>query len=182
MEEEFIQNQERLKPQEERNAAERSKLDELRGSPLTVGSLEEMIDDNHAIISTTTGSEHYVNVLSFVDKDQLEPGGSILAHNKVCQPEPVEGLIKQTMSVVGILQDESDPLVNVMKVEKAPTETYGDIGGLDAQIQEIKVCSTWLYVILQETLELPLTHPELYEEMGIRPPKGPNISLILLTL
>jgi Cdc6-like AAA superfamily ATPase len=24
----------------------------------------------------------------------------------------------------------------------------------------------------QESVELPLTHPELYEEMGIRPPKG----------
>jgi Cdc6-like AAA superfamily ATPase len=32
---------------------------------------------------------------------------------------------------------------------------------LDAQIQEIK-----------ESVELPLTHPEYYEEMGIRPPKG----------
>ena len=26
--------------------------------------------------------------------------------------------------------------------------------------------------IFQESVELPLTHPELYEEMGIRPPKG----------
>ena len=25
---------------------------------------------------------------------------------------------------------------------------------------------------LQESVELPLTHPELYEEMGIKPPKG----------
>jgi 26S proteasome regulatory subunit T2 len=33
--------------------------------------------------------------------------------------------------------------------------------GLDTQIQEIK-----------ESVELPLTHPEYYEEMGIRPPKG----------
>jgi 26S proteasome regulatory subunit T2 len=40
-------------------------------------------------------------------------------------------------------------------------ETYADIGGLDQQIQEIK-----------EAVELPLTHPEYYEEMGIKPPKG----------
>ena len=25
---------------------------------------------------------------------------------------------------------------------------------------------------LQESVELPLTHPEYYEEMGIKPPKG----------
>lgn len=32
-----------------------------------------------------------------------------------------------------------DPLVSVMKVEKAPLESYADIGGLEQQIQEIKV-------------------------------------------
>lgn len=26
--------------------------------------------------------------------------------------------------------------------------------------------------VFQESVELPLTHPELYEEMGIKPPKG----------
>jgi hypothetical protein len=31
MEEEFIRNQERLKPQEEKNEEERSKVDDLRG-------------------------------------------------------------------------------------------------------------------------------------------------------
>ena len=35
--------------------------------------------------------------------------------------------------------DDTDPMVSVMKLEKAPEETYADIGGLDAQIQEIKV-------------------------------------------
>ena len=64
-------------------------------------------------------------------------------------------------AVVGVLGDDTDPLVSVMKLEKAPTETYADIGGLDQQITEIK-----------ESVELPLTHPEYYEEMGIRPPKG----------
>ena len=31
---------------------------------------------------------------------------------------------------------------------------------------------TGLYVFSQESVELPLTHPEYYEEMGIKPPKG----------
>merc|ERR1712118_218163 len=79
---------------------------------------------------------------------QLEPGCSILMHNKV-------------MGVVGILSDDTDPMVSVMKVDKAPLESYADIGGLETQIQEIK-----------ESVELPLTHPELYEDVGIKPPKG----------
>ena len=41
--------------------------------------------------------------------------------------------------MVGVLTDETDPMVSVMKLEKAPEETYADIGGLDQQIQEIKV-------------------------------------------
>ena len=43
--------------------------------------------------------------------------------------------ILQILSVVGLLQDELDPMVSVMKVEKAHLESYADIGGLDAQIQ-----------------------------------------------
>lgn len=148
LEEEFVQNQERLKPQEERDQEERTRVDDLRGSPMTVGSLEEIIDDDHVIVSSATGPEYYVSVMSFVDKDLLEPGCSVLLHHK-------------TMSVVGVLSDDTDPMVSVMKLEKAPTESYADIGGLEKQVQEIK-----------EAVELPLTHPELYEEMGIKPPKG----------
>jgi len=148
MEEEFIQEQNRLKPKEDKDNEERTKLDDLRGTPMDVGSLEEFIDDNHCIVSTSMGSEYYVNVLSFVNKDELEPGSSVLIHHK-------------NLSVIGLLGDEVDPLVSVMKVDKAPLESYGDIGGLEDQIVEIK-----------EAVELPLTHPELYEDVGIKPPKG----------
>lgn len=63
--------------------------------------------------------------------------------------------------MVGILNDEVDPMVSVMKVDKAPLESYADIGGLEEQIREIK-----------EAVELPLTNPELYEDIGIKAPKG----------
>jgi hypothetical protein len=78
MEEEFVAGQERLKPQEDKNEEDRSKVDDL-----SVGNLEEIIDENHAIVSSSVGPEYYVNILSFVDKDQLEPGCAILMHNKV---------------------------------------------------------------------------------------------------
>jgi len=55
----------------------------FRGSPMAVGTLEEIIDDNHAIVSTSVGSEHYVTIMSFVDKDQLEPGCTVLLNHKV---------------------------------------------------------------------------------------------------
>ena len=58
-------------------------------------------------------------------------------------------------AVVGVLSDDADPMVTVMKLEKAPQESYADIGGLDQQIQEIKVpnllfcmtlCSLYFYL------------------------------------
>ena len=93
MEEEFVARQEQGKPQEETAQEERTKVDDIRGSPMGVASLEEMIDDNHAIISSSVGPEYYVNIMSFVDKDQLEPGCSLLTHHKV-------------NSIVGLLADE----------------------------------------------------------------------------
>ncbi|CAK9864809.1 unnamed protein product [Sphagnum jensenii] len=118
---------------------------------MSVGKLDDKIDENHAIVSLLVGPEYYVNVLSFVDKDQLEPGCAILMHNKG----------ENYLGLVGLLQDEVDPMVSVMKLEKASLESYADIRGLDSQIQEIK-----------EAVELPLTHLELYEDIGIKPPKG----------
>lgn len=38
---------------------------------------------------------------------------------------------------------------------------YSDIGGMDTQKQEIR-----------EAVELPLTHVELYRQIGIEPPRG----------
>lgn len=165
LEEEYVENQERIRKAKavntttpasaggdsdaiDRNADERSRVDDMRGSPMGVGNLEELIDDDHAIVSSATGPEYYVSIMSFVDKDLLEPGASILLHHK-------------SVSVVGVLTEDSDPLVSVMKLDKAPTESYADIGGLESQIQEVR-----------EAVELPLLHPELYEEMGIKPPKG----------
>lgn len=127
--------------------AELKKVDDIRGNPLEIGSLEEMIDDQHAVVSIS-GSEYYVPLLSFVDTEQLELGASVILHDR-------------QHAIVGVLEDDTDPLVSVMKVEKAPQESYADIGGLEQQIQEIK-----------EAVEYPLSHPELYEEIGIKPPKG----------
>ena len=58
---------------EEKNEDDRTKVDDLRGTPMAVGTLEEIIDDDHAIISTVSGPEFYVSITSFVDEDLLEP-------------------------------------------------------------------------------------------------------------
>jgi 26S proteasome regulatory subunit T2 len=147
LEEEYIANQDTLAPRQEREKGETSQIDIFRPLPLTVGTLEEIIDEDHAIVSTH-GQEMYAYIYSFVNKDLLEPGVKVL-------------LSSPRTCIVGVMDDEVDGAVNVMKVDKTPLETYADIGGLNKQIQEVK-----------ESVELPLTHPELYEDMGITPPKG----------
>ncbi len=67
-----------------RTQSERAKVEDLRGTPMTVGTLEEIIDDNHAIVSSSMGPEYYVTIMSFVNQDLLEVGCSVLLHNKVC--------------------------------------------------------------------------------------------------
>lgn len=46
-------------------------------------------------------------------------------------------------------------------LEEAPDVTYADIGGLDSQIEQI-----------QDAVELPFAHPELYRDYQLHPPKG----------
>src|SRR3989338_5465660 len=45
--------------------------------------------------------------------------------------------------------------------ESFPDVSYEDIGGLDEEIKKIR-----------EMVELPLRHPEIFERLGIEPPKG----------
>ncbi|MFC7216352.1 CDC48 family AAA ATPase [Saliphagus sp. GCM10025334] len=45
--------------------------------------------------------------------------------------------------------------------EGIPNVTYEDIGGLDSELDQVR-----------EMIELPMRHPELFQQLGIEPPKG----------
>jgi len=48
-----------------------------------------------------------------------------------------------------------------IKEVKVPAVTYEDIGGLKGELQRVR-----------EMIELPLKHPEIFDRLGIEPPKG----------
>jgi 26S proteasome regulatory subunit T3 len=121
-------------------------LKRIQSVPLIIGQFNEMIDSNYGIVSSTAGSNYFVRVLSTLDREKLKPNTSIALH-------------RHSHSVVDILPPESDSSISLM-VEK-PTVTYHDIGGMDMQKQEMR-----------EAVELPLTHYELYKQIGIDPPRG----------
>jgi len=120
----------------------------IQSVPLVIGQFLEMIDEHMGIVGSTTGSNYYVRILSTIDRELLKPGSSVALH-------------RSSNSLVDVLPPESDSSIQLLQSGEKPDVTYSDIGGLDMQKQEIR-----------EAVELPLTHPELYSQIGIDPPSG----------
>ena len=120
----------------------------IQSTPLQIGQFLEMVDETHAIVGSTNGSNYYTRVLSTLNKEDLKASASVALH-------------RHAHSVVDILPPEADSTVNQLAMSEKPKVTYADIGGLDIQKQE-----------LLEAVELPLTHFHLYQQIGIDPPRG----------
>ncbi|MFH0835916.1 MAG: CDC48 family AAA ATPase [Candidatus Micrarchaeota archaeon] len=73
----------------------------------------------------------------------------------VAQTVPV-GLVVAANETEVVLKEEP-----VKELGKITTITYEDIGGLKEEVQKIR-----------EMIELPMRHPELFDRLGIEPPKG----------
>ncbi|MCH8906277.1 MAG: proteasome-activating nucleotidase [Candidatus Heimdallarchaeota archaeon] len=138
---------ERLRLQRELNNV-RSELDRLRAPPLFAGSIMEVLSDDKAVVKSTTGPQLIVSISNKIQKDELKPNTRV-------------ALNQRSFSIVNVLPDSSDPIVQAMEIEDKPTIEYDDIGGLDLQLQEVR-----------EIVELPLLKPELFEAVGINPPSG----------
>ena len=125
----------------------RSELERLKGPPLLVGTVLDVLDDNRVVIKSSTGPKFVVNASQFIEQELI--AGARVALNQ------------QSLAIVGALPPSKDPTVYGMEIIETPTVSYDDIGGLDGQIQE-----------LRETVELPILKPELFQRVGIEPPKG----------
>ena len=123
-------------------------LDKLRIPPLILGTVIDKVNDRKVVVKSSTGPSFLVSISQFVNKDEIVPGA------RVC-------LNQQTLAVVDVLPKEKDYRAMAMEVDERPDISFSDIGGLEEQIKEVK-----------EVVELPLTHPELFEKVGIEPPKG----------
>ena len=55
-------------------------IESIRGSPLNICTVEEIIDEDHVIISLRGVLQYLVGVASFVDRDLLEPNCSVLVN------------------------------------------------------------------------------------------------------
>ncbi|ORM39782.1 26S protease regulatory subunit 6A [Babesia sp. Xinjiang] len=100
------------------------------------------------VIKTSTRQTIFLPVIGLIPHTMLHPGDLV-------------GVNKDSYLVLDKLPPEYDNRVKAMEVCERPIEDYSDIGGLDKQIQE-----------LIEAIVLPITHNDLFEKIGIKPPKG----------
>jgi len=101
-----------------------------------------------AVVRTSTRQTIFLPVPGLVDSEDLKPSDLV-------------GTNKDSYLILEKLPEEFDSRVQAMEVDERPTEEYSDIGGCDQQIQE-----------LIEAVVLPMTHKDMFEAIGIRPPKG----------
>ena len=129
-----------------------SRLDEevriLKSPPLIVGHLQDILDDERAIVRSSNGTVFQVSINQRLDVDMLRPGTRI-------------ALNQDTLSIIEILHDAWDPMVSGAEMMEKPNTSYESVGGLDEQILQVR-----------EAIELPLEKPELFRKVGIEPPKG----------
>ncbi len=126
----------------------KSELEKLLSPPLIEAIVLDVLNNNRVIVRSTSGPNLVVNLSNGIDISNIKPGLSV-------------ALNQRGSTIVEILPNREDPLVKSMEIVEKPSVKYGEIGGLEKQIQE-----------LREVVELPLKNPAIFKELGVEPPKG----------
>ncbi len=118
------------------------RIEDSTKPPLFIASVLE-VRDREALIR-----QHGNNQELLVEYDEkLEVGMRVAVNND--------------LQIIRVLSGTIDERALIMEVIDDPDAEYEKIGGLDSQIQEVR-----------ETVELPLTSPELFDAVGVEPPRG----------
>ena len=120
----------------------------LQSPPLIIGTLQDILDDENAIVRSSNGTVFQVTYNSRIEPSKLKPGTRV-------------ALNQDSLSIIEVLHDAWDPMVSGAEMVEAPNIGYTDVAGLSEQVE-----------LVRESVELPLTKPELFTKVGIEPPKG----------
>ena len=120
----------------------------LKMPPLIVGHIQDILDHERAIVRSSNGTVFQVSLNQRLDPEMLKPGTRV-------------ALNQDSLSVVELLTEAWDPMVSGAEMVERPDIDYESVAGLDEQKQYVR-----------EAIELPLNSPELFEQVGVEPPKG----------
>jgi len=118
----------------------------LKRMPLFLATVVEMGSDYVLL-------RQHGNNQEFITTAPPELLGTIQTNSRVA--------INNSLTIVRVLDRSVDVRAKVMELVEAPDVSYDEVGGLESQIQEIR-----------ETVELPLTNPAIFKDIGIEPPRG----------
>jgi transitional endoplasmic reticulum ATPase len=81
---------------------------------------------------------------------------------KIAETDPEGTVVVTDSTEVEVSEQPAEQISGRTEEEReTPDVTYEDIGGLDDELEQIR-----------EMIELPMRHPELFQQLGIEPPKG----------
>jgi len=123
-------------------------FEDISRPPIMVGEVGDVLEEGEVIIRNGTGQSFITTVSKEIDTKTLSPGARV-------------GLDRNNLTVMRVLSKGKDPMIMGSELIERPTTTYSDIGGLKDAVDE-----------LRETVELPLTDPEVFRRIGITPPSG----------
>lgn len=124
----------------------KEQLERITSPPLFIATVMETEDDM-ALIRQHGNNQEVVTQIPAEFKDEIEPG--------------VRVSINAAFSIVSIMRKATDMRAQIMEVINSPDVDYDMIGGLDDVLNEVI-----------ESVEMPLTEPELFDKIGIEPPSG----------
>ena len=118
----------------------------LKRMPLFLATVVEMGPD-YVLLRQHGNNQEFITTVSPEMAEQLQPNSRVAINN--------------SLTIVRILERSVDVRAKVMELVELPDVSYDQVGGLEEQIQEVR-----------ETVELPLTNPEIFQDIGIEPPRG----------
>jgi len=120
---------------------------QLKRVPLFVAAVVDVLENGEVYLRQQGNNQEYVTAVNEKLHRTLKPGMKVAVNN--------------TLSIVKIIGNIYDTRVRVMELDEQPSVTFEQIGGLKEEIEEVR-----------EAVEYPLTKPEIYERIGVEPPKG----------
>lgn len=120
---------------------------QLKRVPLFVAAVVDVLENGEVYLRQQGNNQEYVTVVNEKLHRTLKPGMKVAVNN--------------TLSIVKTIGNIFDARVRVMELDEQPNVTFEQVGGLKEEIEEVR-----------EAVEYPLTKPEIYERVGVEPPKG----------
>ena len=108
LQEEYIKDEQRYLKRELIRAQEEVK--KIQSVPLVIGQFLEPIDQHTGIVSSTTGSNYVVRILSTLDRELLKPSASVALH-------------RHSNALVDILPPEADSSISIVRDREKPSVT-----------------------------------------------------------